>query len=149
MTESGLRVTVNIPVASVGAGLRDGIAVSHFAPMTMKRRAVELRLIVDGKADEQPRIDPALLKALARARCCSRKWPRARSPRSLRSRVGEGLRKRYVTRLTKLAFMAPAIAEAIAAGRAPSGINLQMLMDGRLELTPCWFEQQRMFAGTQ
>jgi hypothetical protein len=26
-------------------------------------------------------------------------------------------------------------------------INLQMLTDGRLELAPCWFEQQRMFAG--
>jgi len=52
-----------------------------------------------------------------------------------------------VTRLTKLAFVAPAIAEAIAAGRPPNGVNLQMPMDGRIELEPCWFEQQRMFAG--
>jgi hypothetical protein len=52
-----------------------------------------------------------------------------------------------VTRLSKLAFMAPAIAEAIAAGRPPTGVNLQMLMDGRLELPPCWFEQQRILAG--
>jgi site-specific DNA recombinase len=61
LTESGLRVTVNIPVASVGAGPRDGMAVSHFVPMTMKRRGVELRLIVDGRADEQRQVDPALL----------------------------------------------------------------------------------------
>ena len=58
----------------------------------------------------------------------------------------EGLRKRYVTRLSKLAFIAPAIAEAIAAGRTPTGLNLQMLMDGRLELTPCWSEQERIFS---
>src|SRR5207244_4239905 len=43
-------------------------------------------------------------------------------------------RKRYVARLTKLAFIAPSIADAIAEGRAPIGINLQMLMDGRLDL---------------
>jgi hypothetical protein len=59
----------------------------------------------------------------------------------------EGLRKRYVARLTKLAFVAPPIVEAIAAGRTPIGLNLQMLMDGRVELAPCWFEQQRMLSG--
>jgi len=57
------------------------------------------------------------------------------------------LRKRYVTRLTKLAFVAPEITEAIATGRAPAGVNLQMLMDGRVGLAPCWSEQQRIFSG--
>jgi hypothetical protein len=44
--------------------LRDRIFVS----MTMKRRGVEMRLILDGRANEQPEVDSALLKALARAR---------------------------------------------------------------------------------
>ena len=47
----------------------------------------------------------------------------------------------------KLAFIAPSIAERIAEGRAPIGVNLQMLMDGRVALAPCWTEQQRMFNG--
>jgi len=34
------------------------------------------------------------------------------------------------------------VAEAVAAGRAPAGINLQMLMDGRLALAPDWKDQQ-------
>lgn len=59
----------------------------------------------------------------------------------------EGVQKRYATRLTKLAFVAPAIAEAVAAGRTPLGVNLQVLMDGRLELAPSWFEQERMLSG--
>jgi hypothetical protein len=50
-----------------------------------------------------------------------------------------------LTRLTKLAFVAPSIVEAVVEGRSPIGVNLQMLMDGRLELAPCWSEQQRMF----
>jgi hypothetical protein len=34
------------------------------------------------------------------------------------------------------------VAEAVAAGRAPAGINLQILMDGRLALPPDWKDQQ-------
>jgi hypothetical protein len=41
----------------------------------------------------------------------------------------EELAKRYVTRLTKLAFVSPAFAEAIAEGAVAISTNLQMLMD--------------------
>ena len=54
----------------------------------------------------------------------------------------EGLPKRYVTRLARLAFVSPVVAEAVAAGRASAGINLQMLMDGRQALPLDWKEQQ-------
>jgi hypothetical protein len=57
----------------------------------------------------------------------------------------EGLPKRYVTRLAKLAFVSPMVAEAVAAGRAPTGVKLQMLMDGRLALPPDWKDQQLLF----
>jgi site-specific DNA recombinase len=147
LTEAGLRVTVNVPVVSVGARPGDGISLSHFVPMRMKRRGVELRLTLDGRADEQRQVDPALLKALARARAWFEDVASGRASSLAEISRREGLRKRYVARLTKLAFIAPAISEAIAEGRTPIGINLQMLMDGRLELAPCWSEQQRMFSG--
>ena len=59
----------------------------------------------------------------------------------------EGLPKRYVTRLTKLAFVSPRVAEEVAAGHAPAGINLQMLMDGRLALPLDWNDQQLILQG--
>jgi site-specific DNA recombinase len=147
LTGTGLRVTVTIPIASVGAGASDGISLSHFVPMSIRRRGVELRLILDGKADQQRQVDPALLKALARARSWFEEVATGRVASLAAIARRERLRKRYVTRLTKLAFVAPPIAEAIAAGCTPTGVNLQMLMDGRLELAHCWFEQQRMFSG--
>jgi hypothetical protein len=52
--------------------------------------------------------------------------------------------KRYVTRLARLAFVSPVVAEAVAAGRAPAGTNLQMLVDGRLALPSDWKDQQLM-----
>ena len=145
LTQTRLRVTVNLPVVSGGAGPADGISLSHFVPMTMRRRGVELRLILDGHTGGRQQVDAALLKALARAHAWFEDVASARASSLAEIARREGLRKRYVARLTKLAFLAPSIAEAIAEGRTPIGVNLQMLMDGRLELAPCWSEQQRMF----
>jgi hypothetical protein len=145
LTESGLRVTINLPVVSA-AESGSIVALSHFVPTRIKRRGVELRLILDGHADRPPQVDSALLKALARARVCFDEVASGRVASFAEIARREGLRKRYVTRLTKLAFVAPKIAEAVAGGHNPVGVKLQMLMDGRLELAPCWREQQRMFS---
>ena len=88
-----------------------------------------------------------MLKALARARAWFEEVASGRVSSLAEIARREGLRKRYVARLTKLAFIAPSIAEAIVEGRTPIGVNLQMLMDGRVKLAPCWSEQQRMFSG--
>ena len=146
LTESGLRITVNIPVVSVGSGPSEGISLSHFVPMTIRRRGVELRLILNGQSDGLRRVDPALLKALARGRAWFEELASGRVGSLAEIARREGLRKRYVTRLARLAFVAPSIAEAIAEGRAPIGVNLQMLMDGRAQLAPCWSAQQRLFS---
>ena len=56
----------------------------------------------------------------------------------------EGLAKRYVARLTKLALITPSIVEAIVEGRAPAGLNLQMLVDNRVSLPLGWNNQERL-----
>ena len=147
LTESGFRVTINLPVARAGTEPGGIVALSHFVPMRMRRRGVELRLILDGHVHRPSQVDPALLKALARARVWFDEVASGRVASLAEIARREGLRKRYVTRLTKLAFVAPPISDAIAAGRTPTGVNLQMFMDGRLKLAPCWFEQQGMFSG--
>ncbi len=89
--------------------------------------------------------DPAPLKAFARARG----WFEKLAPGRVRSLVEiarrEGLAKRYVTRLTKLAFVSPAFVEAIAKGEVPTATNLQMLMDGRVDLPLGWNDQEQLF----
>ena len=99
LTRTGLRVTVNLPVVSVGAGPREDISLSHFVPMIMRRRGVELRLILDGRADEQRQVDLALLKALARARAWFEEVASGRASSLAEISRREGLRKRYVARL--------------------------------------------------
>jgi hypothetical protein len=69
---SGHRLSLKLPIllAEERSGmLPRGIALTRFVPMQMKRRGVEMRMVLEG--DSTPaRVDPPLLKAVAR----SRRW---------------------------------------------------------------------------
>jgi site-specific DNA recombinase len=55
----------------------------------------------------------------------------------------EGVGKQYVSRLIRLAFLAPAIVERIVEGRQPPELTAQALLTGRLELPLDWEAQSR------
>ena len=136
LTDEGIRLGLNIPVPCGGPGsapLRKVLHLFRFVPLKVKRRGVEMRLIING-GDEPRKPDPALLKAFARARGWFDELASGRVRSLVEIARREGLPKRYVTRLTKLAFVSPAFVEAIAEGEVSSETNLQMLMDGRIAL---------------
>jgi hypothetical protein len=85
-----------------------------------------------------------LLKAIARARCWFEEVASGRTQSLVEIARRERLPKRYVTRLARLAFVSPVVAEAVAGGRAPAEVNLQKLIDGRFALPLDWKEQQPM-----
>jgi site-specific DNA recombinase len=147
LSDEGIRLGLNIPVPSRGPGGCPRRMVPHlvrFVPLKVKRRGVEMRLIING-GDEPREPDPALLKAFARARGWFSELASGRVRSLVEIARREGLAKRYVTRLTKLAFVSPAFVEAIAAGEVPDSINLQMMMDGRSALTLSWVGQEQVF----
>src|SRR3984893_12712733 len=137
---NGLHVTVVVEAGverGANSRLRE-LPLSHFLTMKLARRGVELRLVLDGHAGNPRQIDEALLEAFARARC----WFDEVASGQVRSLVEiarrEGLPQRYLTRLTRLAFVAPCLVGVVAAGRAPVDLNLQTLMDGRLDIALDW-----------
>jgi DNA invertase Pin-like site-specific DNA recombinase len=121
--------------------------ITRFIPAQIKRRGVELRIILPGADEPRRNVDPALLKAIARAT----RWFEELASRRVGSLAEiarrERLGRRYVERLARLAFVAPTIVEAVVRGRSAVEISLQMLMDGRLVPPPRWKDQQQMFAG--
>jgi site-specific DNA recombinase len=147
LTAEGFRVVLKV---SVPCGQMAGQAgskilrLSRFVPMKLKRRGVEVRIILDGKDEIRRKVDPALLKAIARARRWFEEVASGRVPSLTALARREGLAKRYVARLTKLAFIAPSIVEAIVEGRAPAALSLQMLMDNRVSLPLGWKDQERL-----
>ncbi|WP_370655464.1 recombinase family protein [Candidatus Binatus sp.] len=149
LLEQGIRVSIKLPVPSIGRAevpLANVLHLSRLVPLTMKRRGVETRIILEGCEDSSRNVDPALLKAIARAT----QWFEELASGQVRSLAEiarrDGLPKRYVERLTKLAFLAPRIVDAVVEGCAAPGLSLQMLMDGRFELSAEWREQQRQLA---
>ena len=147
LTAEGIRTVLNISVPSGQMAGHAGakiLRISRFVPMKLKRRGVELRIILGGKDEIRRKVDPALLKAIARARRWFEEIASGRVPSLTVLARREGLAKRYVARLTKLAFIAPSIVEAIVEGRAPAALSLQMLMDNRVTLPLGWKAQERL-----
>ena len=92
------------------------MCLSRFVPLSIKRCGVETRIVL-AAGDEPPRtVGAALLKAVARART----WFDQLASGQVRSFVEvarrEGITRRYAERLTRLAFVAPAIVERSARG---------------------------------
>jgi len=91
----------------------------------------------------KPQPDGALVKALARAR----RWQRVldEDVYASVSEIGdaEGISKSYVSRILRLALLAPDIVEAILAGRSDQGMILEQLE----RPTPAGWEDQRDHLG--
>jgi hypothetical protein len=69
LTHEGIRVGLNTPVPCAGQGgamLRKVLHMLRFVSLKVKRRGVEMRLIING-GGEPGKPDPALLKAFARS----------------------------------------------------------------------------------
>jgi site-specific DNA recombinase len=139
LRDDGIAVTVKIQVPCLRAGARTSsiLRLTRFVPLRMKRRGVETRIII-AAGDEPPRkVDSALLKAVSRARVWFEELAsgRVRSLAEIARR--EGIARRYVERLSRLAFMAPAIVEAICQGRQPAELNAETLLK-RADLPLDW-----------
>ena len=116
--------------------------ICHVIPARIRRRGVEMRLVLnDGESGWiDPRVDPALVKAIVRAR----KWFDDLSNGRVRSlaEIGrtENVSDRYVGALIPLAFLAPEIVTRILSGSQPVELTTAALMT-RIDLPVAWTEQ--------
>jgi ribosomal protein S10 len=146
LSREGVRVALKLPICpneKRGCALPSHIAFSKFVPMQMKKRGVEMRMVLEG--DSSPsRIDRPLLKAVARAR----RWSddlrsgRVRSLDELARR--EGIEGRTVRRLIRLDALSPRIVEAIVEGRQPPELTV-IALARRLDLPLFWRWQEQVF----
>jgi len=121
----------------------DGSTLIVRIPMRFQRRGGRKRIVApDGSAivpTNRPQPDGTLVKALARAW----RWQRMLDEGLYTSvsEIGdaENISKSYVSRILRLALLAPDIVEAILAGRTEEGMMLE-----RLErLLPASWDEQR------
>lgn len=91
--------------------------------------------------EKRARTDPVLIKALARAHHWWNQLStgQARSVTELATR--EGITDRYISKHLPLAFLSPAITEAIMQGRQPVNLSAEQLIESATRHL-CWEAQQ-------
>jgi len=146
LTAGGIRVGLKISLPKVGdESTLNVLRVTRLVSVKIRRRGVEMRLVLDGRAELARKADPALLKAVARARRWFEEITSGRVRSSAEIARREALPKGYVAALMRLAFLSPALVEAIVEGSTPEGINLQRLVRSRVALPLLWLEQNQWF----
>ena len=114
-------------------------------PAQLKRRGVEMRLVLDS-SDNSTRTsnpDPALIKAIARAHRWFNDLAGGRTASLREIAKAEGVSDRYVSRLLPLTFLAPDTVEAILAGRQPVELTAEKLTK-QIGLPLSWEEQKKI-----
>jgi site-specific DNA recombinase len=145
LSEAGIRVSLKLPIpetASRPTTEANDLIIARFFPMTVRRRGVEMRLVIAGNRAPASRVDSALLKVVARARQWSEDLLAGRAQSVAEIAERERVGSRYVRRLLRLAFLAPEIVEAIAAGVQPPELTAEVLAE-RIDLPLLWTAQER------
>jgi site-specific DNA recombinase len=145
LTDTGVRVSLKVPTlerVNRPAANAQELIVTRFLPMTIRRRGVEMRLVIEGNRAHAPRANSALLKAVARARqwCEDLLMGKVQSVTEIAER--ERVTARYVRRLMALAFLAPEIIEAIVAGNQSTELTAEALAE-RIDLLLLWTAQEQ------
>src|SRR5437667_3507621 len=140
----GLLLGEDVP-SSAPEAASDG-AVELTATAAFTRRGAETKLVLPGLAQQKhnSRCDPALIKAIARGRAWFEELAtgRARSLQELAKR--DGISRRYIRRLIRLAFLSPSLVEAILQGRQHVELTATRLTE--LDLPLDWTEQHKLLA---
>jgi len=138
--ERHLRRVLLPPIDADGGPAPEHLSLNRFVAMQMKRRGVEMRLVLEG--DSTPsRVNPPLLKAVARARRWSQDLLAGRVQSTVELAKREGIDRRSVRRLIRLGFLSPRIVEAIVEGRQPPDLTV-IGLTRRVDLPLLWNAQE-------
>ena len=142
--KGGIRLSIRVPPQPSGQSSSSGdtFFFKREVPLQVRRRGIELRLVIGGGAD--PKIDSAILKAVARANQWLTELSSGRSSSLVEIGKREGVGKRYVSRIVRLAFLAPSIIEQIAHGHQPPELTAQALSTRRGDLPLSWQAQREI-----
>jgi hypothetical protein len=124
----------------------DGRTMTIQVPMTFKTRGGRKLVIspdgVPSWAEPHTRIDNTMVKALARAFRWRKLMETAVYITIEEIAAAEKINTSYVSRVLRLALLAPEIIEMIIDGRQPTDLTMAMLMK---PFPPEWKEQIRLF----
>jgi site-specific DNA recombinase len=146
LERGGIRVSLNLKrLIAEPINSRDpaSLTLTRFIPLAMKRRGVEIRLVIEGETARAARPDPALLKAIARGHRWFHELASGRIVSISEIAHRESVNASYVKRLIPLAFLAPEIVQSICDGSQPATLTAEVLKRAA-PLTLEWTKQRQI-----
>jgi len=143
LLQDGICITLSLAtlITELPGGNQIPVMTRHI-PMQIKRRGVEMRLVINSAASKT-QIDPVLIKTIARAHVWIEELLSGRMASMTEIASRSGLSNSYVKKLMPLAFLAPDIIESIIAGKQPAHLTTQMLIR-QVNIPLDWEEQKRV-----
>ena len=120
--------------------------LTRLIPMQLRRRGVEMKFVIDGTSRMSAKVEPALVKLVARAHCWFEDLVSGRAASMVEIGKREKIGKRHVSEIIRLAFLAPDIVEQIVNGVQPPELTAQTLLQKSTRLPLDW-ETQHKFLG--
>jgi len=139
----GIRLSIRVPSeerAESPNAPSSFLCFKRYLPLQVRRRGHKMRLVVGGGSASK--VDSAILKAVARANQWLAELLSGRSSSLVEIGRRAGVGKRYVSRIIRLAFLAPSIIEEIARGHQPAELTAQVLATRRGDLPLSWHAQR-------
>ena len=144
LRQDGIQLSIKLPTESFEKLAGRGPAhlkLTRLIPLQMRRRGVEIKFVVNG--DSAPRTDTVLLKLIARAHCWFDDLISGRAASMVEIAKRKKVGKRYVSRVIRLAFLAPEIVEQIVNGCQPPELTAESMLKERTQLPLDWESQHR------
>ena len=135
------RIAIGLDLSSLA--VEQEITIRHHVTMRIKRRGIEMRLVLEGNGAVPQIPDTALIQSVARAHKWFDNLSSGRSRSIGEIAKSEGLSDRYVSRLIPLAFLAPDIVEAILIGQQPVDLTAETLTR-HTDLPLVWAHQKAL-----
>jgi len=141
LRQDGIRLTLSLGSLMVPEMDSHAVTIVRDIPMQMKRRGVEMRLIIGGSGPV--RVDQTLLKTIVRAHKWFNELASGRVHTMAEIASQEDVDKSYISRVMTLVFLAPDIIESIIAGRQPADLSVEKLTK-RIDLPLDWAQQHQL-----
>tara|TARA_R110002110_G_scaffold85816_4_gene223932 strand:- start:276127 stop:277149 length:1023 start_codon:yes stop_codon:yes gene_type:complete len=135
-------LTISVRLTTLMSEPTPTSAVDINVPIEMKRRGIEMKMVLgDQKASGVP--DPSLVRLVVQARDWWERLLAGEVATAADIARSEGLTRSHVTRVIRLAFLAPDIVQAILDGNAPPDLTAERLLK-RTDLPLDWIDQRQL-----
>ncbi len=146
LSAGGIRLSIKLPLESAEmAHAATHLSLVRMIPMQMRRRGVEVKLVIGGDQESSRNSDPVLLKLIARAHSWFDELVTGRAASMVEIGRREKVGKRHVSEIVRLAFLAPNIVEQIVTGVQSPELTAKALLHKSSRLPLDWEAQQKYF----